>query len=194
MPRDLVVPFLKNTLRKEGEELTNQPAYQVLKIDSPPGSCSSGEPTKSGAGSSRTCDEEKIAERNANRAARAAWYVGKKGKGPPQGSRSTYHWAPEHPEGSEAGSYRQPQGSKGYHPWGQGKSRRPIGTAIPIPTGARGNWGKATQGDQQGGAGTDTADAWKDYNSTRGVGSDYQDRESNRGDASCGSRGWRKGW
>ena len=193
LPREAVVKFLQYTLRKDGDELTPQPAYQVLKLDTPSGELYFWRANKEADWFRSHMDEAKIAERSATRALRASWYLPKKSGGPAQGGRTAYHWGTDQPEGSDTPSHRQGQGSKGQYTWGQANQEEHGEYSYPYPQGPKGNWGKSSQGEYQSGAGTLPADAWKDYQGTR-VAQDYHEREGPKAEGQGTTRGWKKGW
>ena len=193
LPREAVVKYLLYTLRKDGDELTPQPSYQVLKLDTPSGELYFWRANKEADWFRSHMDDAKMAERSATRALRASWYLPKKTGGTAQGGRTAYHWGTDQPEGSDTASHRQGQGSKGQYTWGQGNQEDQGEYSYPYPQGAKGNWGKSAQGEYQSGAGTLPADAWKDYQGTR-VAQDYHEREGPKAEGQGTTRGWKKGW
>ena len=193
LPRDVIVKYLTNALRKDGDELTHQPAYQVLKLDTTKGDLYFWRANKGADWYHMHMDEGKVAERLATRANRASWYNPKKAAVPTQGGRSNYQWGSDQPEGSDTYTQRQGQGNKCFYSWGQGNQEDQSEYPTPYPQGGKGNWAKHSSGEHQGGGGAAPADAWKDYQGTRGS-SDYQEREGPKAEGQASYRGWKKGW
>jgi len=186
------VAWLKNTLKKDGAEITNQPVYQVLKLDTDEGHLYFWRANKDADWFHMHTNEEQVAERNATRAARASWFGAKQGKGSSQCGRAPGQWGPDPAE--EEGTGRYPQGSKGSHNWGQASREDQEGSQYRYPQGAKDPWVKAAQEPPQEAMGREAADMWTEYNTNKGNATGGQYRDFQRDDTPYDFRGWRKGW
>ena len=192
LPREAVLKFLTNTLRKEGDELTAQPVYQVLKLEEPDGDRFFWRANKEAEWYRLHMDDDKVAEREATRATRASWYGQKKAAAPAQ-SGKPFRWGPEQPDRADTGSHKGGQGSKDYFSWGPGNQGESPEHNYQYPQGGQDSWGKGPQRVYQSGACGSSVDAWKDYQSNR-MSQDYHERESYKGEGQGPIRGWRKDW
>ena len=193
LPRDLICTIPEEHLeeRRGRAHQPNRP-YQVLKIDSPQGELFFWRANKEWSWYldrtwTRRQDRRKKRqqgsksglvpreERHSSTAGRQAHIS--------LGTRATRRVRRQPPTG-------KPRGAKDTRLGAKGTKKTTRNSLYPYPQGGEGQLGK---GHPRGAPEVDPTqapvDAWKEYNSTRGAGSDYQDRETTKGDASV----WRQG-